>query len=629
MASRTKHRSNEKKSQSPRKQEPTASPKAHSAAQNILLISLFLAAVSFVVYGRSLWNGFVNYDDREYITENAHIRSGLTGETLRWAFTTYTAGNWHPLTWISHALDVQMFGLAPAGHHFGSMIFHVLNVVLLFLLLWKASGARGRSLVVAALFAVHPLNVECVAWAAERKSLLSTFLFFLALGAYGWYAKRPSAARYGVLALLFSLGLTAKPMVITLPFVLLLLDYWPLQRIDSWTVSREPWAASRKPPLTLVLEKVPLLVLAVASGIVTVAAQLRSEAVVPLAVTPLLWRVENATTSYALYLFKAIWPVELGAFYPETTPKLLPVCLASVLLLAITLWVWRGRKQRGYLVTGWLWYLGTLVPVIGLVQVGFQAMADRYAYIPLIGIFVMVVWGAAEAADSLVYPAPLRISTGTVVLLALSALTWRQVGFWRDPLSLWTHTVQVTQENVLAEDNLGAALMALGSDAEAITHFENAARFNPTEPKSHIALAYLSQKYGDNRKAIEQCQIALSHAREPNDLLAIYTNLGEAYPQVGDYKASGESFRQVLLRDPSNATAMAALGSVVLSQAAERLAHELDSHPTADGFSQLGTLWEQAGEVSRAKQAYRSGLALNAKLSSAQNGLERLSNQPK
>jgi len=624
MASRTKRKSKEKRAQAPRKQGATTRPKTESLGQSILLIGLFLGALSLVVYGRSVINGFVNYDDRDYITENVHVQDGLTGETFRWAFTTYAAGNWHPLTWISHALDVQMFGLSPAGHHLNSMIFHGLNVMLLFLLLWKATGSRGRSLVVAALFAVHPLNVECVAWAAERKSVLSTFLFLLALGAYGWYAKRPSAARYGVLASLFSLGLMAKPMVITLPFVLLLLDYWPLQRMDSWTGSRAPWTASRKPPLMLVLEKVPLLVLSVASGIITVAAQLHSQAVVQLAVTPVLWRVENATTAYGLYLFKAVWPVNLGVFYPETSPKLLQVFLALLVLIAISVWVWRERKQRACMVTAWLWYLGTFVPVIGIVQVGSQAMADRYAYIPLIGIFVMVVWRTAEA-DCLAYPRPLRIAAVTLILLGLSALTWRQVGFWRDPLSLWTHTVQVTHENVLAEDNLGTALMALERDYEAMAHFENAVRFSPDEPKAHIALAFLLQKHGNDRQAIEQCQAALSQARDPNDLLAIYTNLGVAYRQVGNYKAAGENFRQVLLRDPSNATAIAALGSAMLFQAAERLAHELDSHPTADGFSRLGTLWEQAGEVSRAKQAYQSGLALNANLSSARNGLERLS----
>ncbi len=600
-------------------------PQSGSLGRNPVLICLFLAAISFVVYGRSLFNGFINYDDGDYITENAHVRSGLTGETFRWAFTTYTAGNWHPLTWISHALDVQMFGLAPAGHHLNSMIFHGLNVVMLFLLLWKATGFQGRSLVVALFFAVHPLNVECVAWAAERKSLLSTLFFFLALGAYGWYGKKPSVARYGSVAFLFALGLMAKPMVITLPFVLLLLDYWPLQRIDSWTLARESWAVSRRPILILLLEKVPLLFLSAANAVATVAAQLRSEAVMSPSAAPLLWRVENALCSYALYLLRAVWPVGLGVFYPQTPPKLLQVSLSVALLFAISIWVWRERKQRAYLLTGWLWYLGTLVPVIGLVQVGSQAMADRYAYVPLIGVFVMLVWRIAEAADSFAYPLRQRTAATAVILLGLASLTWRQVGFWQTQLSLWTHTSQVTRDNVLAEDELGVTLMDLRRNAEAISHFENAVRVSPTQPLAHIVLGYLLEKHGDARQAIQQCQIALSLTRDPKDLLAIYTNLGAAYRHIGDYQAASDSFQQVLQRDPSDAAAMMALGSVTMLQAAERLSHELDRHPTADGFAQLGGLWEQAGDVDRAKQAYQSALALNAKLSSAQNGMERLS----
>ena len=279
-----------------------------------------------------------------------------------------------------------------------------------------------------------------------------------------------------------------------------------------------------------------------ASAVITLAVQLRSEAVVPLSVTSLPWRVENAIT-WCGCLLRAVWSVGLGVFYPETAAKFCQALLALLLLIAISIWVWRERKQRAYLVAGWLWYLGTLVPVIGFVQVGFQAMADRYAYIPLLGIFVMVVWRTADATDSLAYPAPVRITSVAVILLGLSALTWRQVAFWRDPISLWTHTVQVTRENVLAEDNLGAALMEAKRDAEAMTHFEDAIRFRPTEPKAHIALAFLSQKHGDDPRAIRECQIALSQTKDPKDLIAIYTNLGVAYRQSGDYKAASESFR--------------------------------------------------------------------------------------
>jgi tetratricopeptide (TPR) repeat protein len=602
---------------------PQPSLKPGLLQNNALLICLSLAAISLVVYSRSLLNGFVNYDDPVYITANEHVRSGLTGETVRWAFTTDTAGNWHPLSWISHAFDVQMFGLTPVGHHFNSVSFHTLNAVLLFLLLWKATGAKRRSFAVAAFFAVHPLNVECVAWAAERKSLLSTMLFLLALGAYGWYAKRPSLARYGVLAFLFALGLMAKPMVITLPFVLLLLDYWPLRRVDVWTSPREPWVTSRKTATSLLLEKVPLLLLAVASAVATMVAQFRANAVMPLSATPVFLRIENSVCSYALYLLKTLWPVRLAVFYPETAVSLWQTAASLLLLCGISIWVWQERKQRPYLLTGWLWFLGTLVPVIGLVQVGSQAMADRYAYIPLIGVFVMLVWRLAETADFLTYRLWPRLAVA-IVLLGLASLTWRQVGFWQNPISLWTHTLQVTRDNIVAEDNLGSALIDLGRDEEAIIHFRNAIHLKPTEPKAHIILGALLQKNGEPREAIEQYKVALPETSDPDDLLAIYTNLGAAFRQTGNYTAASDSFQQVLQRDPSNIAAMMASGNITLLRAAEHLAQDVDRHPTATGYSQLGSLWEQAGKVDRAKQAYQSALALNGKLRSAQSGLERL-----
>lgn len=595
--------------------------------KNVLLVCLFLAAISLVVYSRSLFNDFINCDDREYITENKHIQAGLTVESVEWAFTTFRAGNWHPLTWISHALDVQIFGLAPSGHHVVSMIFHVLNVMLLFLLLWRATGYCGRSLAIAALFAVHPLNVEVVAWAAERKTLLSTLLFFLALSAYGWYARRPSVSRYGVLAFLFALALMSKPMVITLPFVLLLLDYWPLQRIESWTAPREPWVASRKPALSLLLEKLPLLLLSGASAAITLAAQ--SQAVVPLSVIPPLWRVENAIAAYARYLIKAALPIGLAPFYPNgTAPKLVEAFFAFMFLVAISTWVWRERKQRPYLITGWLWYLGTMVPVIGFVQVGAQAMADRYAYTPMIGIFVLLVWRAADAQDAHAYPLRQRVALAAAIFLGLASLTWRQVGFWQNSVALWKQTLRVTQDNALAEDRLGTALIELGRDNEAITHFSDAIRLNPTEPKAHMALGMLLQKRGDTRQAIEQYQSALSLTHDPQDLLALYTDLGVAYRQATDYAAASRSFQQVLQLDPANAGAMSALGGVVLRQSATKLEQDLSLHPTADGFSKLGSIWEQAGDGERAKWAYQSALALDAKFPSAENGLERLARHP-
>ena len=591
-----------------------------------MLICCLLAALTFVVYSRALRNGFIDYDDRAYITENSHVRAGLTLDTVRWAFSTYTAGNWHPLTWISHAMDVQLFGLQPAGHHFVSILFHALNTVLLFLLLWKATGYRGRSFVVAALFAVHPLNVECIAWAAERKSVLSALFFFLAIGAYGWYAKRPSVVRYIGCAALFALGLLAKPMAITLPCVLLLLDYWPLQRVESLTSPAPGPAIPQKKLISLALEKIPLLLLCAASAVTTLIAQSRAQAVLPLTNVPLISRVENAICSYFLYLVKAWWPVNLGIFYPESTPELWLVLFSALFLCAVSAWVWRERKEYPYLIVGWLWYLGTLVPMIGLVQVGLQAMADRYAYLPLVGISVMAVWGLADAAESIRPPVlllKLQTATVTVVLVAFSFLTWCQIKFWRDPISLWSRAIEVTSNNYVAEANLGVALSNRGSYDEALTHFSNAVRIRPGEAKPHIAMASILLER-DPQSSIQHSQAALQFTKDPVDLIAIYTNLGMAYLQTGELTDAANSFQQVLQREPSNKPAMLALGKILLQQAASRLAQNLDRHPTAEGFTQLGNLWEQVGDVSRAKRAYGSAIQLDSKASSARASLNRL-----
>ncbi len=338
---------------------------------------------------------FVNYDDDRYVTGNAHVRQGLTAETFTWALTSTEQANWHPLTWMSHALDVSLFRLNPAGHHFTGVLLHAANAILLFLLLMSATGRLGPSLFVAALFALHPMNVESVAWVAERKNVLCTFFFFLTLWAYGWYARRPEWKRYLVVAALFVAGLAAKPMVITLPFVLLLLDYWPLNRV-RYAESDAGWSWPR-----LILEKMPLIALSAASAMITMKAQQAGGAVRSTVQFSLSTRVANAIYAYAMYLWKMIWPARLAPLYPHPAGTLATwqVVTAALVLIAITMLVWKFRELR-YLMTGWLWFLGTLVPVIGLVQVGDAAMADRYAYIPLIGIFVMIAFGAADLAET-------------------------------------------------------------------------------------------------------------------------------------------------------------------------------------------------------------------------------------
>lgn len=597
-------------------------PAASSPLESAQLICFFLAVISLVVYGRCLSNDFVDYDDHQYVTQNTHVQSGLNRASVHWAFTTFEAGNWHPLTWISHAFDVQIFGMAPGGHHLDSMVLHTLNAILLYFLLWKATGTRGRSLIVAALFAVHPLNVECVAWIAERKSLLCTFFFFLALGCYGWYVKRPSVLRYGLLVVSFVFGLMAKPMVITLPFVLLLLDCWPLQRIKGVSF-RKASTATGKTPLRLLLEKAPLFVLSIGSGVITVIAQSQANAIVALSSVPFLLRLENAICSYVLYLWKAVWPFGLALFYPETVPKLPLVFVALVILSVISAWVWRERYERPYLLIGWLWYLGTMVPVIGLVQVGAQAMADRYGYIPLIGFFVMVAWRIADWCDSRMYSRGWCVAVVALGLLGLAIVTCRQTGFWRNPYTLWTRSLQVTTDNYVAQDNLGLALVAMGRNNEAIPHFNSALRLNTTDPTADMGLE-IAFRESDPRLAIEHGETALTLATAPQQLVAIYNGIGLAYAQLHEYESAGNNFRQALRIDASDETAMLALGNTLLRQAAQRMSHELDQQPTAEGFSQLGSVWEQAGDYASAKSAYQSALGLDGKLGSAQEGLQRL-----
>ena len=591
--------------------------------QQVVLACAALFAVCFLLYTRALSNGFVDYDDEVYVTQNAQLKAGLTGATVRWAFTTYVGGNWHPLTWISHALDVSIFGLSAGGHHFMSILLHTLNAVLLFLLLYKATEALERSLAVALLFAFHPLNVECVAWAAERKSLLSTFFFFLALAAYGWYARRPSIQRYGLVALSFALGLMAKPMVITLPCVLWLVDFWPLRRVNGQADHASQGAISQRSFSFLLVEKAPLFAFVVASAVMTLIAQGESHAIMPLGAVPLSWRLANSVLAYSLYLIKAIWPVRLAAFYPIAPLQFWHILASFLFLAGVTFWAWRERKRHTYLLVGWLWYLGTMVPVIGLVQVGSQAMADRYAYIPLIGIFIMVVWGLADALDALSCPLQWRAVGSCAILLVLAALTTRQLGYWQNELQLWRHTAEVTTSNLVAEDNLGLALMDLHEYDEAIVHFNNAVRIRADEPTPYMALVYVLRDR-DPQQAIKNGRIALSLISDPKDAMKINGNLGVAYNHIGEFGRASELFQQVLREDPANSTAMLGLGYALLEQRAQKLQQDLDKRPTAEGFSQLGTTYEQATDTRRAQEAYLKALSIDPRLSSAQQGMERL-----
>jgi len=574
-----------------------------------LQFCLLLAVVTAVLYSTVGGHPFLNYDDESYVTKNVHVQAGLTWRTVAWAFTSTDLANWHPITWLSHALDVELFGEWPGGHHLHSLLLHVVNVILLYSLLVRVTGFRWRSLFVAALFAIHPINVESVAWVAERKNVLSTLFFLLALGAYGRYAQKPSALRYLWVAALFVLGIAAKPMLVTLPFVLLLLDYWPLQRIQGWIEPSPTFSLDQKPWPVLILEKLPLLAVSAGSAAITLMAQ-SPTAIASASDLSLETRIGNAIFSYGTYLLKLFWPVNLAPIYPhlgKTLPAL-QILLSGFFLLGISAVAWYFRRSRPFFISSWLWYLGTLVPVIGLVQVGVQSMADRYAYIPFIGLYIAAVWGCAQLAeDRKLEP---QLCAGAVVAGGiLFIVSWQQVQYWKSPQNLWSHTLAVTKNNYIAEDNMGTALLRMGN-IEALAHFQNASRISPNDPISHGALAGYLQDQGQFREAIAYYQIAIRNNSDPDILALTEANLAILYRQTGDYEKGREYYRLAAKASPDS-----------LEEMINDLSRQLAYRPAARGFLRLGLLYDVANRLPQARAAYEQALRLEPGLEDAQKAL--------
>jgi tetratricopeptide (TPR) repeat protein len=560
-----------------------------------LVLGLLLVIATLALYNPVTHHPFVNFDDDRYVTDNTHVRSGLHWETVKWAFTSFDEANWHPLTWLSHALDWQLFGQNPAGHHYINVLLHALNAVLLFWVLWRATGSTGRSWVVAALFALHPINVESVAWVAERKTILSMLFLLLALGAYGWYVRRPSIGRYMAVAALFACGLMAKPMVITLPFLLLLWDYWPLQRAQSFA--------------RLALEKIPLLALSAASAVVTVRAQRAGNAVGSMVEYPLSMRMENAAISYVRYLGKALWPSGLSPQYPYPEGVLKWEAIgASVVLLAITILVCTAGKRRRYLAVGWFWFLGTMVPMIGLVQVGSQAMADRYAYLPFVGLSILICWGLADWAGEKAAAKIALAVAGCIVLLALSAVTLRQIAYWSDNVTLWAHAVAVTPGSFIAEDNLGGALLTEGREEEAMPHFRAAAALDPIDPMSGLNLAAYAQRQGHAQEAVDQYAKVLTMTRDPRLRATALSDMGYALRDLGDSVHAEASFRAAVNLRPRTLRAWLGLGlteqeSGNYAEAIKDYAQVLAIQQWDLGYFLLARALEQNGQAEAAKAA--------------------------
>lgn len=599
------------------------------------VLSLLLFVFALAVYNQATHFQFVNFDDDRYVTENLHLRNGLSWSTIKWAITSTDEANWHPLTWMSHALDFQWFRLNPAGHHFTSIIFHALSGCILFLLLFRATRRLGLSFFVAAVFALHPSNVESVVWISERKNVLSTFFFLLTLGAYGWYASKPNWNRYLAVAGLFICALASKPMVVTLPFVLLLLDYWPLQRIEMQSVAAAspPEVERASCPLTrLLIEKIPFFALSASSCLITMRAQKAAGAVGALPF-PFGVRLKNALYSYVLYIKETLWPANLAPLYPHPGNSL-PVwkaMLAGVILLVISFAILKLR--RGYLLVGWLWFLGTLVPVIGLVQVGNQAMADRYTYIPFIGLFVAIAWGATELAEAAKLSTTIRVAAATCVVLTLASVTYRQAGYWRDSLRLWKHALDVTHDNFVAEDEYGGALTQLGRFDEAYPHFIRAAQIQPADPVSHSNIGAYLHQHGHAAEAIPQYEIAASLTTDSRVLATTYANLGSAFADVGNYAKAHAAFDKSLRLNPNRFNTWVGMGLLAeregkVEEAIHDFVRSIQLQPSDQGYLELGRTLAQSGRSEQAIAAYQLALQISPNLVEAQQAVDALRQQP-
>ncbi|MDB6112614.1 MAG: Tetratricopeptide 2 repeat protein [Pedosphaera sp.] len=586
----------------------------------LLLICLGLVLGTLLPYGQVLRHEFTNYDDPDYVVWNKQVQGGVTLRAVAWAFTTRYASNWHPLTWISHMVDCQLWGLRPGGHHLTNLLLHLANTLLLFAVLRRMTGATWRSALVAALFAWHPLHVESVAWVAERKDVLSACFWLLTILAYLRYVERPGPKRYLLTLLLFALGLLSKPMVVTLPCVLLLLDYWPLNRHGGTAVDKPPVPWHR-----LVWEKVPFFILAAVASTVTFRVQASGGSVASLAIWPPSVRIANASVSYLNYLRRMIWPGDLAVFYPM--PDSWPawqVIGAITGLIMITLMVWANRRSHPCLLFGWLWYLGTLVPVIGLVQVGIQSLADRYTYLPLIGIFIMLVWGVADLSQR--WPGRrLVLGTGSAFILAgCLILTWFQVRVWRDGLTLFAHALAVTTDNAMAHDCRAAALNQLGRYEEALAEYKAALRVQPGEPVRFYNLGLILARQGKVRSAIEYYEATL---RDLPDYNPAHYRLAQLLVAQGRLEEAARHYQEYLRTSPDPADVHYNLGNLRVSEnrLPEAVNHYRESlrlaPDSADAHSNLGAVLVRLGNLGEAVDHFKAALRLKPNFPEAEDQL--------
>jgi tetratricopeptide (TPR) repeat protein len=569
-------------------------------------ICIALAAMSWLVFGQTLWHDFVNYDDPRYVYENTKITDGLSISGIAWAFTHIHSMNWHPLTTISHMFDCQLYGLKAGGHHFTNVLLHIVAVILLFLGLLQMTGAFWRSSFVAAVFAIHPLRVESVAWIAERKDVLSGVFFMLTLLTYVYYVRLPRIWRYLVVLCVFACGLMSKPMLVTLPFVLLLLDYWPLDRIKGQVWKR-------------VLEKIPLIALSGVSSIATFLAQ--KGAVGWTEELPILERFNNAVVSYVLYIWQMLWPVNLAVFYPhpENRLPLWEIISSLLFLICVTAVAITLRKQRPYLITGWLWYLGMLVPVIGLVQVGWQGRADRYTYLPQIGLYLAVTWGIADLTSLWRHQRRVLSVAALLTIVVLSWRAWVQTWYWRDSEALFKHALAVTTNNDVAENNLGIEYLRQGNVDGAISLLQAAVDLRPDNSPAHENLAKALLQKGKVAEALIHYSKLLE--LQP-DNIEVHNIVGTVLIQQGRIREGVDEWQKVLAIQSDNGNAMSNLawifatspddslrdGAKAVQLASEALRISGQRIPII--FRTLAAAYAETGEFSKAIQTAQQGIEL-------------------
>ena len=545
-----------------------------------VLICLFLVIATLAVYWQISYHEFVNFDDSSYILQNKQVQKGLTLESISWAFSFNDIAYWHPLTWISHMLDCQIYGLIPGMHHRTSLIFHIVNSILLFFVLQKMTGALWRSAFVAALFAMHPLNVESVAWVAERKNVLSAFFWMLTMLAYVHYTTRPSLYRYLLALLLLMFGLMAKPMLVTLPFVLLLLDYWPFERFRH------------EPPFNLILEKIPFFALSAVSVYISSLSVKYYGIVVSTELVPMQLRIANALLSYVKYIEKMIWPKNLAIFYPF--PDTLPIWQilgAGLFLASISFLVLLNLRKKPYLCMGWLWFLGTLIPVIGLKQAGlWPAMADRWAYVPLVGIFIILSWGGSDLLKKWTHKNVMSAILAIAVLLALTVLSFMQASHWKNSITLFENAIKVTENNCMAHNNLGIALLGKGELNKAIFHYKKALNIKP-------------------------------------DISEAIKNLGVALTEKGNFKEAAQYFSKALVINPEDWDSYYKLGGVLakrgkFNEAIRHLEEVIKINPGyAPVYNEIGIIFAQKGKLQKSNDFFSKAIQLEPDCKEARDNL--------